>query len=117
MELKTLLCEDIERERNYLHGQEVGSEAYNESLKRLGALEDKLFDLEKLEFEAASKEKQLKDEKKDRLTKNVIEGVKVVGGIVIPVIGLVWITATEKETTFCGALKDYTKLFIPKKTI
>ena len=117
MELETLLCEDIKRERAYLHEQEVGSEEYNDSLKRLGTLEDKLFDLRKFEAENAAKQQQTKDEKKDRLTKNVMEGVKIVSGIVIPLIGLVCITATEKETTFCGALKEYTKLFIPKKTI
>lgn len=117
MELRTLLCEDIKRERNYLQEQEVGSNEYNESLKRLGALEDKLFDLEKFESETAAKQQQAKEEKTDRWIKIGLEGVKVVGGIVVPIIGLVWITATEKETTFCGALKDYTKLFIPKKTI
>lgn len=118
MQLKTLLREDIERERTYLHEQEVGSEEYVESLKRLGALEDKLFDLEKFESETVYKEKQFKDEKKDKRTKNVIDIAKfVIGTVIIPGIGLVCITATEKETTFCGALKDYTKLFIPKKLI
>lgn len=117
MELKTLLCEDIEREHEYLSEQAIGSEEYNESLKRLGALEDKLFNLEQFETETAAKEQQAKEEKKDRLIRNVLEGAKIVSGIAMPIIGLVCITATEKETTFCGALKGYTNLFIPKKTV
>lgn len=117
MQLRTLLCEDIERERNYLHEQEVGSEEYNDSLKRLGALEDKLFDLEKFESETADKNRQAQEEKKDKRNKNIIEGVKIASGIIIPIVGLIGITAQEKEITFCGALKDYVKIFIPKKTI
>ena len=117
MQLRTLLCEDIERERKYLHEQEVGSEEYNDSLKRLGALEDKLFDLEKFESEAVDKERLLQEEKKDKRNKNIIEGVKIACGVIVPVVGLIGITAQEKEITFCGALKDYVRLFIPKKTI
>lgn len=117
MELKTYLCEDIKRERSYLHEQEVGSEEYNASLKRLSDLEGKLFDLEKFESETAKKDEQTKDEKKDKLIRNVFEGVKIVSGVVTPFIGLIWITAVEKEITFVGALKGYTNLFIPKKMI
>lgn len=136
MNLEALLQEDIGREHEYLTKQEVGSEEYNASLKRLASLENQLFDLKKinlesvtkneqidlenkkLKFEAEQKSKQIKEDKKDRLIKNTLEGVKViVGGIIIPIVGLVCITATEKETTFCGALKDYTKLFVPKKLL
>ena len=117
MQLETLLCEDIKRERNYLREQEVGSEEYNDSLKRLSGLEDKLFDLKKLESETIARERELNEEKKDKRNKNIIEGVKIACGVIIPVVGLIGITAQEKEITFCGALKDYVKFFIPKKTI
>lgn len=95
---KNLLMECIERENAYLADQEVGSEEYKASLKRL-------MDLEKQMSESP---------KNDRVIRNVIEAVKVGGSIVLPIIGLVCITATEKEYTFTGALKDYTKLFLPK---
>lgn len=117
MELKSLLREDIKREHEYLRELEVGSEEYNESLKRLSNLEDKLFELEKFEFESANKSEQIKDEKKDKTTKNALEITKIVVSIVVPIVGLIGITAQEKEITFCGALKDYAKLFIPKKPI
>lgn len=117
MELKTLLREDIEREHEFMHTHEVGSEEYNNSFKRLCELENKLFDLEKFESETASKNEQLKDEKKDRTIKYVFEGVKIASGIVVPMIGLVCITAFEKNDTFTSALKGYVNCFIPKKTI
>ena len=117
MELKTLLYDDIEREHDYLSEQEVGSEEYNSSLKRLSDLEAKLFDLEKFESETAMRNEQMQDEKKDRLIKNIFEGVKIGSGIVVPIIGLVAITAFEKDDTFTSALKGYVNCFIPKKTI
>lgn len=116
MDAKYLLLKQIERESEYLAGHEVGTEEYNKSLTRLITLEEKLADLEKFEFESVRKDQQIADEKKDRIVKNIIDGAKfVIGGVVIPVVGLVCITATEKDTTFTGALKEYTRFFIPKK--
>ena len=100
-----MLLELIENERAYFEDREVGTEEYNESLKRLVMLEEKLADLEKF-----------KKEQKDKTAKNGIDiGKFVLGGLVVPVIGLVCITASEKDITFTGALKEYTRLFIPKK--
>ena len=115
MKLRTLLNEQIERERTYLGDCEVGTEEYNESMKRLNTLDDKLADLEKTEAEAVRKDKQMREDKKDRLVKNVIEGVKVFFGVVTPFIGLVAITAFEKDSTFTSALKGYVNCFVPKK--
>lgn len=115
MELRTLLSEQIERERDYLSYQEVGSDEYNASTRRLGELETKLADLEKTEAEAIRKDKQMAEEKKDRVVKNVLEGVKIASSILLPVIGLVTITAFEKNDTFTSALKGYVNCFLPKK--
>lgn len=117
MELKNLLRDDIEREHTYMLSQEVGSDEYNASMKRLGELEGKLFDLVQLESENANKTKQMEDEKKDRKIKYIFEGIKTASGIIVPFVGLVGIMAFEKEQTFTSALRDYVKCFIPKKTI
>lgn len=104
MDLKTVLREQIERESAHLSKLEVGTEDYCKSLDRLNILEDKMTELTKFE-----------DGKKDRTVKNIIEGVKVAGGIVLPVIGLVAITAFEKEETFTTSLRGFVNCFIPKK--
>lgn len=104
MDLKTLLREQIEREYAHLGKHEPGTEEYCKSQERLNVLEDKMTDLEKFE-----------DNRKDRTVKNVIEGVKTAGGIVLPVIGLVAITAFEKNDTFTTSLKGFVNCFIPKK--
>ena len=104
MYLHDLLREQIERERTHLSGLTVGSEEYEETFQRLITLEDRMADLEK-HLEG----------KKDRTVKNVIEGVKVVGGIALPLIGYVVVTAFEKDETFTSALKGVVNCFIPKK--
>ena len=108
---KTLLLNLIEREQNYFDSQESGSEEYVNSQTRLMKLNSQLTELEKAESE---KEASAKDQK-NTLIRNVLEGVKVGSGIVLPIIGLVAITAVEKDTTFTGSLREYTRYFLPKK--
>ena len=102
--MKTLLMELIEREKAHFAEQEVGSDEYCASQRRLMELEKQMAELEVNEHD-----------KKDKVIRNIYEGVKVASGIVVPFVGLVWITATEKETTFTGVLKEYTRYFLPKK--
>lgn len=126
---KTLLLNLIEREQNYFDDQSPGDEEYVNSQKRLMNLKSQLTDLEKTETELETAREKLditkaelevtKDasvkEDKDRLIRNVLEGVKVGSGIVLPIIGLVAITAVEKDITFTGSLREYTRYFLPKK--
>ena len=108
---KTLLSNLIEREQNYFDSQESGSEEYVNSQARLMKLNSQLTELEKAE---AEKEASAKDQK-NTLIRNVLEGVKVGSGIILPIIGLVAITAVEKDTTFTYSLREYTRYFLPKK--
>ena len=126
---KTLLLTLIEREQTYFESQEPGSEEYVDSQARLVKLSSQLADLEKTETELKTTEEKLelskaelevtKDvsvkEDKDRLIRNILEGVKVGSGIILPIIGLVAITAVEKDTTFTGSLREYTRYFLPNK--
>ena len=126
---KTLLLNLIEREQNYFESQKPGSEEYVDSQSRLMKLSSQLADLEKTETELKTTEEKLelskaelevtKDvsvkENKDRLIRHILEGVKVGSGIILPIIGLVAITAVEKDTTFTGSLREYTRYFLPNK--
>jgi len=105
MDAKTLLVECIERERNYLLKQEVGSEKYNESLKRLNDLEGRLAELEKFE-----------DERKDRKVKNILEGAKfVIGNVVVPVGMSMLVLKWEETGSLTTALRGWITGNIPKK--
>lgn len=126
---KTLLLNLIEREQTYFESQKPGSEEYVDSQARLMKLSSQLADLEKTETELKTTEEKLelskaelevtKDvsvkENKDRLIRHILEGVKVGSGIILPIIGLVAITAVEKDTTFTGSLREYTRYFLPNK--
>ena len=126
---KTLLLNLIEREQNYFDDQSPGDEEYVNSQKRLMNLKSQLTDLEKTEAELKTTGEKLeiakaelevtKDvsvkEDKDRLIRNVLEGIKIGSGIVLPIIGLIAITAVEKDITFTGSLREYTRYFLPKK--
>lgn len=115
MVTKIHLIDRIKREEAYLHDQAVGSEEYNACIGRLSKLYEQLADLEKFEIESAQKDERMQEDKKDRTVMYILEGTKIAVGVLVPMVGLVCITATEKETSFTGALREYTKLFIPKR--
>lgn len=115
METKELLIKLIEREGEYCDNQEVGTEEYNKSFKRLIDLKKELESIENSEYEHSRKEREMKELKFDRITKNSIEIVKVGGGIILPLIGYVAVVAFEREETFTSALKGVVNCFIPKK--
>ena len=112
---KEALVKQIERVSKYMEGLEEGSEEYRSALYQLIDLEKQLAEIEKIEQDGELKKQDMSEIKKDRLVKNILEGIKVGSGIVIPFIGLVWITATEKDNTFTGTLREYTKYFLPNK--
>ena len=102
---KEMLLKLIEKETTYLNSHEVGSEEYNKSMTRLVELQGQLAELEKFD-----------KEQKNKNVGNAIEvGKFILGSVVIPVVGLVAITAVEKDITFTGALREYTRYFLPKK--
>lgn len=115
MNLKVLLKEQIEREYTYLMEQGVGTQEYNDSMERLNNLESKMAELEHYDLDAARRDKQFEEERKARKHNLYLEIVKIGTGVGLPLIGLVAITAFEKEDTFTSALKGYVNCFIPKK--
>ena len=115
MKSKTVIMELIEKEKQYCEGLEPGSDEYNKSIYRLIDLNKELENIENSETAATQKTQELAERKKDQRTKNIIEGVKVGSGIVLPLIGYVVVVAFEKDDSFTSALKGVVNCFIPKK--
>lgn len=115
MRTKSTLIELIEREEKFCKEQNVGSIEYKDSFYRLLDLKKELESLDNSEFEHERKEREMKENKKDRMIKNGIEIAKVGTSFVLPLIGYVAITAFEKEDTFTSSLKGLINCFIPKK--
>jgi hypothetical protein len=102
--VEELLREEIRYEIGYLGQQDVGSEGYKNGIDGVIKLMDRWVEVEKVdlqrkqhsdeseqrkyeyEAERALKEKELAEEKKDRLIKNILAGA----GIGIPAIITIW---------------------------
>ena len=104
MDARVIVEKLIESESKYLADQEVGTDEYNASLKRLSDLEGKLVELD-----------QVNDDKKDRIVKYALEVAKITSSIALPIFGLVVITAQEREITYTSALKNLIGCFVPGK--
>lgn len=91
------LKEMIRIEWEYFKTLEVGSPEYTQSQERLMKLTKQLTEQKGSTWEAG------------------IEIVRVIGQIGLPVVGLVVITAFEKNDTFTSSLKRFVDCFLPKR--
>lgn len=129
-EVKTKLDEELLNELEILGEMKVGTEEYSNTVNGLTKLMDKANEMEKiasdhefraknLELEKELKLKEMINERKDRLVKNVLTGVSVVGGIGVTVWGTLKslkFEETQTVTTLIGKgwLNSISKL-LPKK--
>ena len=97
MGIKGKLMKLIHKEEEYCDEQKVGSEEYVASQDRLKELYDQL---------AVYNE---------RVAKVIIELIKVLGSIALPIFGWVVITAFEKDDSIRSSLKKTIDCFLPKR--
>lgn len=125
--LETLLHEEIQDEFEELGKLDVGSDKYKSAVDGLTKLCDRAIELEKIKTDAELRQdqqnvdaelraEQLKDERKDRVVKNVLTGA----GIVIPTAVTIWGTIksikfeeTGTITTIMG--RGFIQKLLPKK--
>ena len=127
MSIKSLEEEEIRSEIEEISKIEVGSEKHKASVDALAKLLDKSIELERLDVEAQEKYesriaenelklKQLKDEKRDRIVKNVLTGVSVVGGFGVTIWGTLKSLKFEENgvvTSIVG--RGFIQKLLPKK--
>ncbi len=106
MDSKEMLHKQIDKLFKAMEGYEAGSDEYEKCLNQLKPLVAAYSEIEK-----AEKEQRLEK------IKIVIKWVEVGAGIVLPVVGLVGITAKEEGISFTGALKGYAQMFVPKSKL
>lgn len=125
--IETLLYDEIETEFDRLSQLEPGTEQHKAAADTLAKLVDRAIELDKIESDCKDKEaareseqllkeQQLKDEKKDRLVKNIIGAA----GVVLPLIVTVWGTKVslkfEEEGTFTSIMgRGFIQKLLPKK--
>ena len=98
MNIETLTHEEIVRELEKLHELEVGSDQHRAGVEATAKLIDRAIEMERLsvesedklksrEFEHEMKLKQARDERIDRIVKNCLTGVSIIGGFGLTVWG------------------------------
>lgn len=88
MNIETLLDVAIEEEFDKLHSiADPGCEQGRTAVDGVTKLLDRKIEMEKLEVERSEKEQARKDERTDRIVKNCLTGVSVVGGLALTVWG------------------------------
>lgn len=111
MGLKTVFREEVQNELKELRKMELGSEEYRSTVDGVTKLADRIIEMDKLDNERQVKaetqdrefelkQEQMKEEKKDRIIKNCLTGVSVVGGILVTIWGTIVSINFEKEGTF-----------------
>ena len=127
MKIETMLHDEIQNEFEELKRMQLGEESYRTTVEGLTKLIDRAIEIDKFnaedqeriearEIENNLKLKQMADEKKDRVVKNVLTGL----GIVLPVGVTIWGTLkslkfeeTGTVTTMMG--RGFINKLLPKK--
>ena len=110
MSIKNELVEEFQDEVKGLRGLQLGSDEYKATVDGVTKLADRIIEIDKIQQEASAKQisqmnetelkaAQMADEKKDRLIRNGIEAVKVVGGFAVAAWAFVASMNFEKEGT------------------
>lgn len=79
-DLKQQLSDEVISQLEKLKDAKLSSEEYKLATDGVTKVADRIIEIEKFEGEQAMKAQQAKDEKRDKIIRNVIEGTKVVGG-------------------------------------
>ena len=127
MSVKNLLNEEIRDEIEILSKLEVGSDEHKTAADALAKLLDKSIEMEKLDLEHQEKVDnreadqqikmlQIKDERKDRLSKNALTGVSVVGGFALTIWGTIKSIKFEQTGTITTIMgRGFMQQLLPKK--
>lgn len=116
MDIVELLDEDLASEMEKLRKTAYDAKEYGAVSDTVGMLMDKKIELIKVENEQLFREQQQKDEKKDRLVKNIIGAA----GVVLPLAVTIWGTKVslkfEEEGTFTTIMgRGFINKLLPKK--
>ena len=116
MTIENLIMEEINKLNGELEYLEVGSKEYESKVKRLDSLMDKAIEMGKFNIEREDKMVQMDEEKKDRIVKNILNGL----GIVLPLGVTIWGTVKsikfEQEGTITTIMgRGFINKLLPKK--
>jgi hypothetical protein len=122
MNIETKLHVEIDDEFDKLADMEPGSEKYRTTVDGITKLMDRAIEMERIdmdckdraaarESEQALKEQQMREERKDRIVKNIIGAA----GVVLPLVVTIWGTKVSLKFEETGTITTQTgRQFIQK---
>lgn len=114
--MQSLLLGEISTLFSELDQLTPGTEEYSKTNDELVRLMDRAIKMESFSIENATKQKEMDDEKKDRIVKNVLTGVSIVGGFALTVWGTVKSIKFEETGTFTTIMgRGFIQKLLPKK--
>lgn len=126
MPFETKLREELDREFDSLKDSEIGSDEHKATMDSMTKLMDRAIELKKIDVDAKNQAKaqenektlrleQMKDERNDKLVRNIIMGVGSVGGLVtIWLLSAAAFTYEEKGTISSLIGKKVLGMLVPK---
>lgn len=126
MSIKNLLRDEIQDEMGHLSKLEVGSDQYKAAVDGVTKLVDRIIELEKIETNAKEKvidreiemnfkQQQIDNDEKDRLIKNTLTGINIVGGFGLIIWGALKSWKFEETGTVTSQMgKTFMNCFRPK---
>lgn len=115
MPFETKLNEELERELDALKASEVGSDDHKATVDSMTQLMDRAIELKKQEDEKNLKLVQMKDERNDKIARNVLMGIGSVGGLVtVWLLSSAAFTYEEKGTISSLIGKKVLGMLVPK---
>lgn len=127
MSIKTLLDDEIREEIENLKDVEAGTDKHKAAVDALTKLLDRSIEMDKNDIEATDrydrqksetelKQKQIEEDRKDRIVKNVLTGISVIGGFGLTIWGTcksIKFEETGTITTIMG--RGFIQKLLPKK--
>lgn len=123
MNIENKLYVEISDELDKLNGMEMGSDQHRAAVDGLAKLMDKAIEMERIHIDETAKAdnkaielQKMRDENLDRLVKNVLTAVSVVGGFALTVWGTktsIKFEETGTITTIMG--RGFINKLLPKK--
>lgn len=114
--IQNLLNEEISTLFMRLEDLVPGTEEYEKTNNELVKLVDRAIKMESFSIENANKLKAMEDENKDRIVKNVLTGVSIVGGFALTVWGTIKSIKFEETGTITTIMgRGFINKLLPKK--
>lgn len=99
MNIENMVNDELSARLQELKDEEVTSDKYKAGMDAVLKLMDRKNEMKKTRLESADRQKQIKDEKIDKIVRNSLTGLSIATGVFLTVWGAIQSWEFEKEGT------------------